>query len=200
MAQTKGFVLCEYEKVKEEFPEFQNTLAKLEADLVAMANADWDPLTYGGTKPKSGQYGKSTIMPQLFYGYGQVAPTLTQWLSYATAQGNAGLLGGANSGNIYEDYKIGLAGFAFLDKVQRVTEIKLQIGDRKFPRINIEEAFVYNKPAFIFETGVIVDEETEFDLHGYVESEGPYRICPLGIQLNRVPNKLQSSQTSTALT
>jgi len=196
---TKGFVICEYEKVKEEFPEFLNSMATLEAKLTSLCLADWSPLTYGGIHPKAGQFGKSTIMPELFYGFGQVAPTLTSWSTYATATGHQGLMSGSNQLNIFEDYKIGLAGFAFLDKTQRITEYKLQIGDRKFPRINVEESFVYNKPAMIFETGIIVDEETEFDLHGYVECIGPYKMCPLGIQMNRVPNKLQSSQTSTAL-
>lgn len=199
MGNTKGFVLCSYPLVKSEFPEFANTMAKLEGDMVTMCSADWDPMTYGGTKPKAGQYGKSTIMPELFYGYGQTSPTLTTWESYATTTGNAGLMSGSNSMNIYEDYKIGIAGFAFLDKVQRITEIKLQIGDRKFPRINLEEAFVYDNVAVLFETGIIVDEETEFDLHGYVESKGPYKIMPIGIQMNRVPNKLQSSNTGSAL-
>lgn len=199
MAQTKGFVLCEYEKVKTEFPEFLNTMAKLESDLTSLALADWNPLTYGGIFPTSGQFGKSTIMPELFYGYGQVAPTLTNWKNYATAVGNAGLLAGSNAMSIYEDYKIGIAGFAFLEKTQNITEIKLQIGDRKFPRINLEESFVYNKPAVIFETGIIVDEETEFDLHGYVDAIGPYTLMPIGIQMNRVPNKLQSSLTTAAL-
>ena len=40
--QTKGLVLCEYEKVKTEFPEFLGTMAKLENDLTALALADWD--------------------------------------------------------------------------------------------------------------------------------------------------------------
>ena len=199
--QTKGFVLCEYEKVKTEFPEFLNTMAKLETDLTALALADWAPLTYGGIYPMSGQFGKSTIMPELFYGYGQVAPTSDLWkLTMRPPSETQGLLAGSNAMSIYEDYKIGIAGFAFLDKVQRITEIKLQIGDRKFPRINLEEAFVYNKPAVIFETGIIVDEETEFDLHGYVDSIGPFNIMPIGIQMNRVPNKLQSSLTGAALT
>ena len=197
--QTKGLIICEYEKVKESFPEFGNTLAMLEASLTSLATNDWSPLTYGGIYPKSGQFGKTMIMPELFYGFGQVAPTLTTWKNYATTTGHVGLLSGANAGNIYEDYKLGLAGFAFLDKVQRVTEIKLQIGDRKFPRINLEEAMVYNKPAVIFETGIIVDEETDFDLHGYVESKGPITIVPIGMQMNRVPNKLQSSRTTSAL-
>lgn len=200
MAATKGFVICEYEKVREQCPEFLGTMAKLEADLTNLCLSEWDPLTYGGIYPKAGQFGKSTIMPELFWGFGQVAPTLVTWASNATVIGHQGLLAGANAMNIFEDYKIGIAGFAFLDKTQRITEFKLQIGDKKYPRINIEEAFAYNKPAVIFETGTIVDEETEFDLHGYVECIGPYRICPLGIQMNRVPNKLQSSNTGAALT
>ena len=138
-------------------------------------------------------------MPELFYGFGQVAPTLTTWLNYATALGHQGLLAGSNAMSIYKDYKIGIAGFAFLDKVQNITEVKLQIGDTKFPRINLEEAMVYNKPAVIFETGFVVDEQTEFDLHGYVEALGQFTLMPIGIQMNRIPNKLQSSLTSVAL-
>lgn len=197
---TQSYVICEWEKVKDEFPEFGQTMAKLETDLVSLSLADWSPLTYGGMNPKPGQFGKSTIMPELFYGFGQVAPTLTSWRSYATAAGNQGLMSGSNNMNIFEDYKIGLAGFAFPDKVQRITEIKMEIGSQKFPRINLEESYVYNKPALIFETGIVIDEETELDVHGFVESIGPYRMIPLGLQMNRIPNKLQSSQTSTALT
>jgi len=46
-------------------------------------------------------------------------------------------MSGSNGGNIYEDYKIGLAGLAFLDKAIRVSEIKMQISDKKLPRVNI---------------------------------------------------------------
>jgi len=197
---TKGYVICEYSKVKEEFPEFLNTMSKLESDMLSLASADWAPLTYGGTNPKAGQFGKSTIMPELFYGFGQVAPNLVTWQTYATATGHQGLMSGNGANRtIPEDYKVGLVGFAFLDKVQRITEFKMQIGDRKYPRINIEEAFCYDKPAIIFETGIVLDEETDFDLKGYVEATGPYKLLPIGMQLNRVPNKLQSSITGAVL-
>jgi hypothetical protein len=100
------------------------------------------------------------------------------------------MTGAATGGTIYEDYKVGVAGLAFLDKAIRVSEIKMQISDRKLPRVNIEEAFAYNKPAIVFEEGYVLDEETAFELYAYVLSQGPQRIKLLGLQLNRVKDKV----------
>jgi hypothetical protein len=199
----KGFVICEYEKVKEQFPEFAALMASLELALRAKAEADWDPLRYGGFAPTAGQFGKSTIMPELFYGFGGLATglPLTTWQSTLTSTGSNILIQGrATGGTIPEDYKIGLAGLAFLDKAVKVTEIKMQIGDSKIPRINLEEAMVYNKPAVIWEQPFIIDEEQGFEVIGYVQSLGIQRIKLIGLELNRIPNKLQVTNTGTALT
>jgi hypothetical protein len=91
-------------------------------------------------------------------------------------------------------------GLAFLDKALRISEIKMQISDKKLPRMNIEEAFLFNKPAIIFEEGFILDEKTSFDLYGYVLSRGIQRIKLIGLQVNRIPNKLQVTNTGAALT
>ena len=198
-----GFVICEYEKVKEELSWFKEKMAAMESALVSKARRDWAPLTFGGIKPSAGQFGKTTIMPQLFYGFGGLATgsRLTTWKNYLSATGSQTLMeGAATGGTIAEDYKIGLIGLAFLDKTLRVTEIKMQIGDRKLPRINIEEAMAYNKPAIIFEDYYILDEEAGFELVGYVEAIGYQTIKLIGIQLNRVPNKLQVTNTGAALT
>ena len=80
-----------------------------------------------------------------------------------------------------------------------ISEIKFQISDRKIGRINIEEAFAYENPAIIFEDGLILDEETGFTLYAYVLSRGDIRLCPIGFQLNRVPNKLMTTNTGAAL-
>jgi hypothetical protein len=58
----------------------------------------------------------------------------------------------------------------------------------------------YNKPAIVFEQPFILDEEEGFDLYAYVLSQGPERIKLLGLQMNRVPNKLQVTNTGVALT
>lgn len=194
-----SYVICPYDKVKENFPEFQAVMKKLHDDLIAKATADWSPLKYGGIAPAAGQFGKSTIMPELFNDI--TGTRMTTWNQWFNATGSQTIMtGAASGGTIYEDYKVGFCGLAFLDKAIRVSEIKLQIGDRKLPRINIEEAFAYNKPAIIFEQGYILDEETGFDLYGYVLTQGPQRIKLIGLQVNRVPNKLQITNTGAALT
>ena len=194
-----GFVICEYEKVKEQFPHFQRVMANLESALLAKARTDWSGLTYGGTKPSAGQFGKTTVMSQLFADI--TGTRLTSWNQWLNATGHQTIMTGVGSGGtIPEDYKVGLCGLAFLDKAIRISEIKMQISDKKLPRINIEEAFVYNKPAIIFEDYFILDEETSFDLYAYVLSQGPQRIKLIGLQLNRVPNKLQVTNTGAALT
>ena len=196
-----NYVICEYEKVKQSFPQFASVMRSLEAGLIAKAQRDWPNLGYTppGIFPKAGEFGKTTIMPELFNDMS--GTRLVTWNQELTTLGHQTIMTGAGAAaTIAEDYKVGLVGLAFLDKSIRVTEIKMQISDKKLPRINIEEAQVYNKPAIVFEDYWILDEETAFDLYGYVEAIGPQRIKLIGLQLNRVPNKLQVSDTGAALT
>jgi hypothetical protein len=201
MNMGSGYVICEYEKVKETLPYFSGVMTALKNDLIARASKDWSTLKFSppGINPKAGEFGISTVMPQLFNDMS--GSRLVTWKQNLTATGHQTLMTGAGAaGTIAEDYKVGLCGLAFLDKTLRVTEIKMQISDKKLPRINIEEAMVYNKPTVIFEDYFILDEETSFDLYGYVEAVGPQRIKLVGLQANRVPNKLQISNTGAALT
>jgi len=196
-----GYVICEYEKVRQYMPEFASTMQKLKNDLIIKATADWDPITYGGIAPQSGQFGETTVMPNLFNGLATAYQPLISWYQWLNNTGHRTIMTGtATGGTIYEDYKIGLAGLVLLSKAIRISEIRMQIGDKKIPRMNIEEAMAYNKPAVVFEQPFILDEETGFDLYAYVLSQGPERIKLLGLQLNRVPNKLQVTNTGVALT
>lgn len=200
--QTNGYVLCEYSKIKEDFPGFGDMMASLEMSLRSKAADDWSPLSYGGTKPMAGQFGKTTVMPEMFVGFGGfgTGTQLTTWNQLFTTTGDNVLIeGNATGGSIPEDFKLGFAGLAFLDKAVKVSEIKLQIGDKKLPRINIEEARAYEQPCIIFENGFVADEETGFELKGYVECRGYQRIKLIGMQLNRVPNKLQVSLTGATI-
>ena len=188
----RNYVICPYDKVKDYFPEYQRMMSSLHSGLVAKAQADWAPKTFGGMAPNSAQFGESTIIPALFRGDAQTVANsgqLTTWQQWL-----------GTTGHSYEDYKIGLAGIAFLDKSINISEVKFQISDRKIGRINIEEAFAYENPAVIFEDGLILDEETGFDLYAYVLSTGYQKIMPIGFQLNRVPNKLMTTNTGAALT
>ena len=200
MGNTRGYVLCEYEKVKDYFPQFKAVMDTLEANLIANASSEWAPLKYGGITPKAGEFGKTTIMPQLFNGMIAAYQPLVTWDQWFNATGHQTIMTGSRTGGVLaEDYKIGLVGLAFLSKAIRISEIKMQISDKKLPRINIEEAFAYNKPAIVFEDGYILDEETAFELYANVITQGPQHIKLIGLQLNRVPNKLQVTNTGAAL-
>jgi len=194
----QSYVLCEWNKVKEVFPEFNSVAESLANRLISRGEDDWSPKSYGGIAPTAGQFGKTTVMPQLFQDISGNA--LTTWNQDLDATGHQTIIQGVNAGGVIpEDYKIGLLGIRFLDKALKVSEIKMQISDRKLPRVNVEEAFMYNQPSIVFEDGYILDEETGFHLYGYVISEGHQRIQLLGVQLNRVPNKLQVTDTGAAL-
>ena len=193
-----GFVICEYEAVKRVFPEFQRVLDACRSALISKAEADWSPLKFGGMSPKAGQFGESPILPALFAD--NTGARMTTWRQYLASTGSQTLMTGVGSGGVIpEDFKVGIVGLAFLDPVMRVTEIKMQISDKKLPRINLEEAMAYNKPCIVFEDYYILDEETAFELVGYVEAIGYQSIKLIGVQLNRVPNKLQVTDTGAAV-
>lgn len=206
-----SYIICEYEKVKSNFPEFKATMETLSTQLRAQCAADWSPKTFGGLAPSAGQFGETTVLPALFRDQTMTAAnagnmaTWDQTFTLTNAERLAGgaqktiMTGSGTGGILLEDYKVGLAGLVFLDKAIRVSEIKMQISDRKLPRINIEEALAYNKPAIVFEKGFILDEETGFDLYAYITTQGPQRIKLLGLQMNRVPNRLQVTNAGATL-
>jgi len=215
-----GYVICEYEKVKQGFPKFQSVMTNLRNQLIAKAEKDWNMPFAGRRKlPEAaargvplnapgpgldvdvdrGEFGETTILPALFNGLGAAFQPMTTWHQWLTLTAPEIALGGASkviitgadtAGRIFEDYKVGLAGLVFLDKAIRISEIKMQISDKKLPRVNIEEALAYNKPAIVFEEGYILDEEKGFDLYANVVTQGPCRIKLLGLQLNRLKDKI----------
>lgn len=194
----QGYILCEYEDVRAEAPEFKAIMDTLEATLISKSLADWNPTPYGGMKPGTGQFGKSTIFPPLFNNVAGVA--MTTWEQNITALGHQMIMAGSGGGNrIFEDYKVGLAGLAFLDASPKISEIKLYIGDKKLPRINIEECWAYEKPCIIFEDAYLLDEETTFEFFAFVSSPGLQRIKLIGLETNRITDKLLSI-TGAALT
>jgi hypothetical protein len=190
-----SYVICEYEKVKSEFPEFKATMDNLKASLLGLAAKDWG-LSLAKLSLEQGYV--TTVLPALFAD--NAGNRLTTWEQTFTSTGSQTIMTGVGSGGVIpEDFKVGIAGLAFLDKAIRISEIKMQISDKKLPRINIEEAFVYNKPAIVFEEGYILDEETAFELIGYVLSQGPQRIKLIGLQANRVKDKLLTTNVGAAV-
>lgn len=177
-----GYIICEWDSVQKEYREWQKAFAGLEEKIIDKCLRDWDPKKFGGLTPNSEEFGRTTILPALFEdnaglpmdttsGGGSPAGT---WRQIFTTEGHQTLLAGARAAStIAEDFKIAWLGLAFPNKEQHITEIRWQTSDRKYGRINIEEMKVYNKPAIIFEEGFLINEESAFELYGYVQGPIP---------------------------
>jgi len=178
-----SYVICEYDSVQKENRLFQLAMQKLEQKTVNKCLSDWKPKGFSIAKalsPSEGNFGRTTILPALFDGHCPVATPATgtqltgTWRQLFTVAGNQILLqGNRASETIAEDFKIAWIGLAFPNKEQHITEIKWQIGDRKYGRINLEEMHLYNKPAVIFEEGFVLNEEESFHLYGFVQGPIP---------------------------
>jgi len=195
-----GLIFCEADSLRKEFPEYQKAFAELEGRVLDKCMKDWDPKTFSGGLTVSGEeFGRTTILPAQFRGFGQVAATppvagtncLRHWRQYLTTHGEQTLLLGRDPGNVMpKDLKVGWLGLMFPNKQQHITEIRFQISDGKYGRINLEEMHSWNKPAVIFEDGFLINEEAGFDLHAYIEGPIPVdhegnvgvyqRVIPLG--------------------
>lgn len=174
-----GYIFCEWDSITKEDIKFKTAFKNLEDSMKAKCDAEWAPRAMGYLVPHENEYGRTSILPRLFLGYG--GAVLPHWRQNILVAGNQVLLTGVGAGNtIPEDFKVAWIGLAFPNKQMQISEIKWQIGDRKYGRINIEELKSYNKPAIIFEEGLIIDGEQSFDLHGYVETPDYQRIVMLG--------------------
>ncbi|GAG88498.1 unnamed protein product, partial [marine sediment metagenome] len=156
-----GYIFCEWDSVNRQHAKFQDAFIELENRIISKCNAEWSPKTFGALTPNNNQYGRTTILPQLFdtgpltlhagAQFGNAAagnPALHGWRQTFVVAGNQTIIQGRGTGEVMpEDWKVAWIGLALPNKNQYLTEIKFQIGDRKYGRIDLEEMRIYNKPA-----------------------------------------------------
>lgn len=178
-----SYVICEWCSIQETYPQFENALRKLEAEINTKVTSEWSPRRLGYLKAAEGQAVRTTILPALFDDHASLPMNAASrtlalggatWRQLFTTAGHQQLLAGVGASNtIPEDFKIAWMGLAFPNKEQHITEIRWQYGDQKFGRINLEQLALYKKPALVFEEGMILDEETSFELYGFVRGPIP---------------------------
>lgn len=167
-----GYVFAEWDSVTKYWAKYAEAMQTLDNKVIKKCNAEWSPKTCGFLSPGNNQYGRTTILPALFDDLD--GNRMSHWRQEWDETGHQTIITGTGTGNtIPEDFKVAWIGLALPNKNQHITEIKFQIGDRKYGRIDIEEMHVYNKPAIIFEEGQIIDEEQSFDLYAYIEGPLP---------------------------
>ena len=173
------YIFCEWESIQDEYKNFQLALQKGENKMIQKCNAEWAPKTFGYLTPSEGQYGRTTILPELLDDWN--ATQMAHWRQQFTTAGHQLIIAGAGAGNtLPEDLKVLWTGLAFPNKQMNISEVKWYIGDRKYGRLDLEEIHSYNKPAIVFQEPFIIDEETAFELYGYVEEPDFQRIVMLG--------------------
>lgn len=179
-----SYVLCEWKSVQKEFPNFQQAFMNLESQALNLCNNDWAPKKFNLASTfgmGEGEYGRTSIIPGAFDDHSSVAmATYRQaytsvWLAANNPQGT--IMQGVGSGEtIPENVKIALMGFAFPNKEQHISEIKMQIADTKFGRYDLEEMLIMDTPALIFEEGYILNEEESFHLYAHFDTTGITQI------------------------
>ena len=198
----------EWKKVKTQYPEFQRTMAALEAEAIALARDRWPGFKYVAERalqPMEGEAGRTTILPELFADEaGDVldsAHTVRTWgvdnfrIKYSSTEpaaiaipGWKTILQGGNPANIgitREDSILALEGFTIPDPSILISKLRMEVGSRRYPKIDVEEMHGYEQPALIFEKGYTIPEENHYLLKGFFEADGYQRVIPLGFTIFR---------------
>jgi len=179
-------ILVEYDKVRETYPEFAEVWNETRAELVTQCKEAWG-LGDGGYMPASREFGETTIRLQ-YFSLGTTSGTADTWNRY---MGTAGWKTVIDNPTL-EDVYIGIVGWMFPNNVQRTKAIYQEYGQTKLPVVEYEsEIDLMNKPAIIFEKGIVIPEETDCKVEFLTKSgyAGYNVVQPLGMAMVK-PNLL----------
>lgn len=169
---TDKLVVGELKEIKN-LPEFQRGFDALVETAKRRATEVWSGYTYGGMFPGEKQFGMTSALPKFFGSSTTALKHFRQNFAHTGWQDIFNL-------TVEEDIIIGMMGISIPTPTVNITELRAEISDRKYPRVNIEEMKNYDKPAVIFKQGLIGVEEEAFKLRGYIESTGYQRVVPIG--------------------
>lgn len=192
------YQIYEAREIAEESPEYQKILDDFRADVQEIAATEFNK-PYGGMFPASDEFGETTILPKFLANGGASLVTFCQELDLTDALFNPSA--GTSpawidilNGTLDEDVMIGIIGFV-IDPCKvgtdsttvDVTELRMEIGDKKFPRLNIEEIHGYEQPVLILEQGAMILPEKPYLLRGMIAPPGvsitssAQRVVPIGV-------------------
>ncbi len=197
-----SYIIAPLDKVKETFPEFRDALGDLQQAVIKRAEQIWPGFTFGGLTPRQKEFGLTTILPREIFGKG----TQT-WLQNFAAPGSWTNI---FSYSVPVDEIHGFGGFAFTEPTLSFSQLRWEIGDRKFPIVNVEESRSFVNVAGGFAVVVksdrgkemIADERTAVLVKGFQErgtSGIRQRIVPIGLMaFRRVDIVITEEKTSSA--
>jgi len=182
-----GYIIAPLDQVKGEnaWPEYVSVLKAVQDAGIKRAEQIWDGYTFGGLYPGDHQFG---ICPLRQREMANDVSSTTLSSSYSFRKNLA-----ATAWHTLFDYTVrkdvihAFAGFMITDEILRLLELRMELSDRKYPVMDIQEAKGWGNFAIIFKEDVgnelIAQEESSVYLRGYVEATGYQTIVPLGYQL-----------------
>jgi len=184
-----SYVIAPYTLVKKEFPEFRELLKTAHDATISRAENIWPGFKFGGLLPGDREFGITTLLPdQVILNKARAPFGSYNWLQSFTAPGSWVDI---FSYDVPEDEIHTIVGFAIPDPTLIFSQLRFEIGDKKYPRIDLEEARAYAGEggiAIILKTDVekelVIQEETSVRLRGWQEygtSGIVQRVIPLGI-------------------
>lgn len=179
-------ILVEYDKVRETMPEFAEVWNETREELVAQCKEAWG-LGDGGFMPGPREFGETTIRLQ-YFSLGTTSGTTNTWSRNMAAAGWQTIVNNPTMEDVY----VGIVGWMYPNAVQRTKGIYQEFGQTKLPVVEYEaEVDLMEKPALIFEKGIVIPEETDCRVdfltkNGYA---GYNVVQPLGMAMVK-PNLL----------
>ncbi len=174
-----GYVFGELHSIQKSYPQFLDSIRDLERRTITKIAEDWFPKlsvtqVFAKLKDKYDSFGRTTILPAIFDDHNSAPMVSATWRQLFTTAGHQMIIQGVRSGEtVPENMKVAWYGLAFPNKEQHLTEIRWQLSNRKFGRINLEEMHQYDVPAVVFEEGLILNDEEAFHLYGFIKGPIP---------------------------
>ena len=186
------YIIAELAKVKGEgqYPEYEDVLKAVQDAAYQRASDIWEGYEPGGLMPGPRQYG---VGPLRKNDMARDTTDSTPSGSYSftktlAATGWQDLLNYTVRDNMIHAF----AGFSFTDQTLRVTQLRVEIGDRRFPIWDIQEAQLYDRFALVLKEDeakeLIANPQERVLVRIYAESTGNQRVVPIGLSLFKTAN------------
>lgn len=178
-----SYIIAPVDRVKTEYPEFMDGMKAVEAQGILRAVDVWPGFKLGGLIPGAKEFGIGNILPKDVLGAG----TYSWDQTFSTPGSWTNIF----SYNVPEDEVHCFAGFEITNPSLIFTQLRLEISDKKYPIVEIEEANVYDKGFGIVLKGdpgdeLVVQEEESLLLRGWQErgtSGTVQRVIPIGVNI-----------------
>ena len=181
------FIIAPLNLVKGEnaYPEYVDVLRSVQDAAINRAKQIWNGYSQGGLYPGDKEFGICPLRANEMAN-DVTATTLSGTYNFRKNLGSTAWVNLFNY-TVRDDIIHAFAGFSVPDDTLRLLALRFEIGDRKYPILDIQEAKGWDGFSIIFKEDagkeLIAPEKTSVLVKGYGEAVGYQTIIPLGFML-----------------